>query len=110
MAFRISRKAPHSKDKLSRLLSGVLSSFLNIFNIFLRILAGPVVLLELSDFINSSISSGSVGDRKNVCEAGLSRKSWYLVSVCMILFSIFCATVQKNWLKGCATSKGLDTS
>ena len=74
------------------------------------ILAGPAVLLELSDFINSSISSGSVGDRKNVCETGLSRKFWYLVSACMILSSIFCATVQKNWLKECAISKGLVTS
>ena len=76
----------------------------------MRILAGPVVLLELSDFINSSISSGSVGDRKKVFEAGLSRKSWYLVSVCMILPSNFCATVQKNWLKERAISKGLLTS
>ena len=63
------------------------------------ILAGPVVLVELSDFINCSISSLSVGDRKNVREAGLSRKSWYLVFVCMILSSIFCATVQKHLLK-----------
>ena len=110
MVFRISGKAPHSKDKLIRLLSGVLSSSLNIFNIFVGIRAGPVFLLELSDFISSSISSGSVGDRKNVCEVGLSRKSWYLVSVCMILSSIFCATEQKNVFKECAISKGLVTS
>ena len=42
------------------MLSGVLSSFLNIFNIFVGILARPGVLLELNDCISSSISSGSV--------------------------------------------------
>ena len=66
MVFRISGKAPHSKDKLTRLLSGVLSFFLNIFNVFVEIFAGPVVLLELSDFINSSIFSGSVADKKRL--------------------------------------------
>ena len=78
------------------------------FNTLVGILAGSVLLLELSDFI--IISSGSVGDKRIVCKAGLSRKSWYLVPVFIILSSIFCATVQRNLLKKYTILKGLVNS
>ena len=90
------------------MLSGVLRSFLNIFNILVGILAWPVLLLELSDFIISSISFGSVGDKKNVREAGLSRKSWYLVSACIYnLILYFLCNSTKEFVERMCSFKGI---